>query len=125
MPLFSSERYATIRGLITVRDLCPWLFRCLATIMQQTLCDSNAEQNVTSVNRDTVDYRTQNKIVIILKLFYNCSKVHSKTNAGVRQLLSLVTSLRISVTASCAALRFMNYSLPIPIPAVITFDYIA
>ena len=92
--------------------------------MQQTLRDSNAAHNVTSVNSNTEEYRTQNKSVIILKLFHNCTKVYSKTNAGGRQLLSLVTSLRISVTTSCAALRFMNSSVPIPVPPVITFDYI-
>jgi hypothetical protein len=64
------------------------------------------------------------KTVIILKLFYNCSNVYSMTNAGGRRLLSLVSSLRISVTASCAALLFMNSSVPIPVHELIILDYI-
>jgi hypothetical protein len=83
--------------------------------MQQTLCGSNAAHNVGIQNPKTVT---------IIKLFYNCSKVYFKTNASGRRLLSLVTSLRISVTAVCFSSSFDGSSVSIPVPAVITFDYI-
>jgi hypothetical protein len=73
-----------------------------AILTQRTMCPSIGIQNP--------------KTAIILKLFNNCSKVYFKTNASGRRLLSLITRLRISVTAACATLRLMaalfNYQSP-------------